>query len=412
MLNNNRIGYKWIILGIATGGQAAIAFGGLSLPPLAGYLTREFALTKMEFGAIISVLFFGASLASFPSGRFTDTLGVKIYLSISLIAMGLFVGLVCLAKSYINLLILGFLIGLGYGTMNPPTNRAVMEWFSKLNRGMAMSIKQTSVPIGGFLAAIIMSQLAMRFGWRYAFLIGGLMIFFSAILPWLYYKNPPIKLEENAWPALSPESVVSFKTLLKKKGLILLSIIACIFAMVQIATGTYLVLYLEETCLFSAAIAAGYLGLANVAGIIGRIFWGVVSDRLFGGRRRIVLQVIACICGFSAMLISMNVYSSVGKWFLALLIFMMGFTAIGWNGVYHAHLVEIAGKKLSGTATGLSLSIVFLGNLSGPIIFGGIVDLSGSYQHAWEFIVISMLFLMLLLFMLKEAAINEKGKGV
>lgn len=407
MLNNNRIGYKWNILAIATVGQAAIAFGGLSFPPLASYITRDFALTKMQFGAIISVLYLGASLASFPSGRFTDTLGVKIYLSISLIAMGFFVGLVCLAQSYIYLLIFAFLIGLGYGTPNPPTNRAVMEWFSKLNRGMAMSIKQTSIPIGGFLAAIIMAQLAIRFGWRYAFLIGGLMIIISAIFPWLYYKNPPIELKENALPALSPESVVSFKTLFKKKGLILLSIVACIFAMVQIATGAYLVLYLEETGLLSVTIAAGYLGLANVAGIIGRVFWGVVSDRLFCGKRRIVLQVIAFICAVSAMLISMNVYSRIGEWFLALLVFMMGFTAIGWNGVFHAHLVEIAGKNLSGTATGLSLSIVFLGNLSGPIIFGGIVDLSGSYQHAWEFIVISMLFLMLLLFMLKEADINK-----
>ena len=397
---------------MATAGQASLCFGGLSIPPLASYLTGEFSLSKTEYGSIMSILYLGASFSSFPSGRLSDIFGVKIYLSISLIGMGLCVAAIFLAKSYFYLLLISFFIGLGYGTANPATNRAIMMWFSRNTRGTAMSIKQSSVPIGGFLAALIMAPLAIYLGWRYAFLIGGLGIMFSSIFPLIFYKSFPVHPTVLSSSISSRTNKLSFKKLFTNKDLILISFIAAIFASVQIAIGTYLVLYLEEVALFSLAVAAAFLGLANAGGIVGRICWGIISDRLLGGRRRIVLQIVACISGLSALLISLyayiNTYINAGKWFLVPIVFILGFTSIGWNGIYHAYLVEIAGKSLAGTATGISLSVVFLGNVIGPLIFGLIVDLSGEYRYAWQFIVMLMSFSLIVLFLLKETVSNAK----
>lgn len=397
--------YKWTILGVATGGQAAICFGGLSIPPLAGYLTAEFALSKTEFGAIMSILYLGAAIASFPSGRLSDIFKVKTVLSLSLVGMGLLVASLFLVSSYIGLVTIVFLMGLlGYGVANPVTNKALMSWFPRLNRGTAMGIKQTSVPVGGFLAAIVFSQLAIRFGWRSAFLVGGLAIVLTAIIPLLLYKESPASSDMPLATVTTSKNNASSTHLFLNKNLILISVIAVTFSMVQIAVGTYLVLYLQEVAFFSVVLAGTYLGLTNVGGIAGRICWGVISDRLFGGKRRIVLQIIACISGFSAMSLSYYSYidTDIGRWLLTLIILILGFTSIGWNGIYHAYLVEVAGKKLAGTATGISLSIVFCGNMAGPLIFGSIVDLSGSYTHAWEAIAILMTFSMIILFLLKE----------
>jgi ACS family hexuronate transporter-like MFS transporter len=81
---------------------------------------------------------------------------------------------------------------------------------------------------------------------------------------------------------------------------------------------------------------------------------------------------------------------------------MLGDTAIGWNGVYHAYLVELAAKETAGSATGVSLGIVFLGNVIGPLLFGGIVDMTGSYRGAWGPISILMVVSLLALFLLRE----------
>ena len=56
---------------------------------------------------------------------------------------------------------------------------------------------------------------------------------------------------------------------------------------------------------------------------------------------------------------------------------------IGWNGIFLTLVAEIAGSDRAGTATGISLSIGFLGILLGPPAFGYLVDKTGSYSAAW-----------------------------
>ena len=402
MTEKNQDNYRWIILGVVTIGQASMYFGGLSIPPLAGYLTEALTLSKTEFGAIMSILFLGAAFSSFPSGRLSDIFGVRNLLSLSMIVMGLLVALLFLVSSYTYLVIIGFTLGLAYGTANPATNKAVSEWFHRKNLGTAMSIKQTSVPLGGLSAAILFPQLALHFGWRNAFLIGGFIIFLSACIPFIFYRGALDSPGMVSIPTPLSKESTTYKNILTNKDIILLSVIATIFAVVQITVVSYLILYLQEVALLSVGLAGLYLGLANASGILGRISWGIVSDRIFGGKRRIVLQIIGCISGLFVVILSLYPYTNLGRAFLVLVILLLGFTSLGWNGIYLTYLVELAGTSMAGTATGMSLSIVFLGNVFGPLIFGAIVDLTGDYTHAWQSIAILMACCFLTLFLLKE----------
>jgi MFS family permease len=65
------------------------------------------------------------------------------------------------------------------------------------------------------------------------------------------------------------------------------------------------------------------------------------------------------------------------------LIFLFGYCAIGWNGVYLTLAVELAGRDRAGMATGVSLSIAWFGIFFGPPFFGYIVDQTQSYSYAW-----------------------------
>ncbi|MFH0844447.1 MAG: MFS transporter, partial [Pseudomonadota bacterium] len=300
--------YKWVILGVVTLGQTSICFGGLSIPPLGSFLSEAFALSKSEFGAIMSTLFLGAAIASFPSGRLADRLGVRKFLSFSMIFMGLLVILLFWTKSYLFLIVTGFLLGLGYGTTSPATNKAVAEWFRRINRGTAMSIKQTSIPLGSLLAALFFPQAALLFGWRKAFLVGGVIMVLSAVIPLVLYRETSTAQGPIRNSTGFQRDPLFNKDLLMNKDLLLLSLIATLFAMVQLSVMTYLILYLEEVAFFSVGLAGIYLGLASGSGLVGRICWGIISDRIFGSRRKIVLQIIASISGVSAILLSL--YSS------------------------------------------------------------------------------------------------------
>src|SRR6185369_14573931 len=65
-----------------------------------------------------------------------------------------------------------------------------------------------------------------------------------------------------------------------------------IYLVGQMTLITYIPLYLKDALGFSAYWASQALALTQAGAMVGRVGWGVASDRLFGGRRKIVLIVI------------------------------------------------------------------------------------------------------------------------
>ena len=61
---------------------------------------------------------------------------------------------------------------------------------------------------------------------------------------------------------------------------------------------------------------------------------------------------------------------------------LVGFTAIGWNALLMISGAEIVGPELAGSFTGISVAIAWVGIVSGPPVFGYLVDIF-SYRTAW-----------------------------
>jgi MFS family permease len=126
------------------------------------------------------------------------------------------------------------------------------------------------------------------------------------------------------------------------RDLWLVGVSTLIFAGVQTVFLAFLVLYLHDVVRIDLVVAAKYLVTAQVSGAAGRIVFGLLSDRLFGGRRRIVLAIagvgsIAC-----ALALSTTAPGS-GFWMLAPLAVGIGVFGVGWNGVQHTLMAELAG---------------------------------------------------------------------
>src|SRR4029077_3568565 len=98
-------------------------------------------------------------------------------------------------------------------------------------------------------------------------------------------------------------------------------------------------------------VAAKYLVAAQVSGTIGRVIFGMLSDRLFGGRRRIVLALAGLVSIACALGLSTTAPGS-GPALLVPLALCIGFFGVGWNGVQHTLMAELAGPRAAGTAGG------------------------------------------------------------
>ena len=116
--------------------------------------------------------------------------------------------------------------------------------------------------------------------------------------------------------------------------------------------------------------------------MVARIGWGIVSDWLFGGDCWLAMAIVAALAGVS--LIGFTFMGlGVPLWLVALVVAVVGASAIGWQGLYVTAVSELAGQSAAGTALGMSLTVSQLGVVIVPPLFGLLVDTAGSYQPAW-----------------------------
>jgi MFS family permease len=109
----------------------------------------------------------------------------------------------------------------------------------------------------------------------------------------------------------------------------------------------------------------------------------VASDKIFGGRRKVVLMIIGLLSACFITLISLTTRQS-SLVLLLLILFLSGICLVGYQGVSYALIGELAGKDKTGAAPGMMITINAACATLGTPLFGYIVDRTGSYSIAWQ----------------------------
>lgn len=368
---------RWAALTLITLAHALGAFSILSVAPLSPFLLDSFQLSRAQAGLFLPAIYLGGVLLALPAGWLTDRFGVRLTLVLGQGLTGAMVGLAALSPVFPVLLGLLFLGGFGWSVLNPATGKAVLDWFPPRERGLAMGVKQTGLTLGGIAAALLLPPLTLEVGWRRALAGAAAASLLSAALVGVAYRTPPGRLAEA--PTERPR-LAEIGPFLLRPGLLVLFGCGLALSMVQSSVLAYLVLYAKEALGSSVVEAGRLLALAQAGGAASRLGWGVISDRLFGGRRRPGLIVTALIGAGAYILFSLG---GVAGALVALLAAIAGAGAFGWVGLYLALVAEVGGRKYAGFLTGIAVAFAWSGVLVGPPIFGLILDATGSYRLPW-----------------------------
>ncbi|MFC2041725.1 MFS transporter, partial [Chloroflexota bacterium] len=178
-----------------------------------------------------------------------------------------------------------------------------------------------------------------------------------------------------------PIKAVPILEFLKNREIWLVSLCGLCFAWVEFAVIGHLVLYLTERLMMPVVMAGGMLAMAEIAGAIARPGSGLLSDRVFKGNRKPVLVLMAVIA--SAMCLVVGLFSSYRSWAIYPVLFLLGLGGIGFGGIWLTMLGELGGQHGAGTSVGLASVLSMFGSTIGPVAFGYIVDISGSYELSW-----------------------------
>lgn len=376
---------RFAIIGLILAAQTLANVGPLGIPAIASLIRADLGLTLAQAGSFLSAYYVGPVLMSIPAGAIADRYGIVTTLvgGQLVIAAGLLA--VSASPSYGVLAVLMMFAGCGYGMLNPTSTKAVLAWSRPGERATMVGLKQVGLPFGGALGAALLPVLALAVGWRTAVAASGLIIAGMGVASWLLYRDPPGA--RDAAPTVPAPGRV--RAVFRTRDLWLLAISTAIFAALQTVWMAFLVLYLQEIVGIPLVVAGRYLALAQVAGMAGRIGFGLLSDRVFGGRRRITLAVAGTGSALCSIALAFTGPGASVAW-LVPLAFVGGFVVIGWNGVQHTWMAELAGPAAAGTAVGLGLAVSSGGVMLGPPIFGWLVEAVGGYRPAWIALALSM----------------------
>jgi sugar phosphate permease len=350
----------------------------LAVAPLAPFLVDGLRLSRAEAGLFLPAVYLGGVAMSLPAGWVTERFGVGRPLAAGLALTGLAVALAGLAPAVPGLLALLTLGGFGFSILNPATGRAVYDWFSPRERGMAMGIKQAGLTLGGIASALALPPVAAALGWRTALAAGGAASLGCAALVAIAYRDAP---EGPSVPPGQRPRLADLAPVVRRPGVA--AVLACGLTLgaAQSSVLAYLALFARDVADLSGVEAARLLALAHLGGVVGRLGWGAVSDRFFGGRRRpgLTLNALVGAASFAAFALG----GALPPAALPMVAFAAGVGAFGWVGLYFALTAEIGGARFAGLMTGLSGMCAWGGVLLGPPLFGALVDATDSYRWGW-----------------------------
>lgn len=393
----------WLMLSLALLCQVAVSLVVQGVPTLAPFLQADLGLTRAEVGMFNSALMGGSLVAMFAAGWVVDVKGERAALVWGNVLVGLFCMTVIATHTFVTALIALFFAGIGGAFPTPAGSKTVMAWFPIHQRGMAMGVRQTGIPLGGALAAATLPFIAHAAGWRVAVMAGGLACFASAALCQWAYRAP-----DTVQRATSVAQPLSRFRDFASREVVLLGIAGGLATLGQFTLITYLAIYLKESQAIAVTTSASLLVMAQVAGASGRVLWGVASDRLFGHRRRPALLLPVALSALGALALGWLPHGT-PFWVIALLVTAHAFCALGWHGNWIALVAEVAGPERQGRTVGVAMSIMYPCIIVFPPLFGYFVDRSHSWPGAWTGLAVVLVIATALIRLVDERSLAQRN---
>ncbi|MEQ2026676.1 MFS transporter [Xenorhabdus szentirmaii] len=392
MINKNIENYKWVVLFIATITQACACFFVQGIGSIAPLLQQKMSLSAFQIGLLVSSAQFAPLMGLLIAGELLDRFNEKYVVSIGIFLVGISLCFTLFFDSYYAILLLLFILGIGYSSAQPGGAKSVSNWFPKNQLGFAMGIRQAGLPIGGALASLMLPFLAIHFGWHFAFFASGCIAILGACLFFIFYKDKDQK--EQKIQNVNIKSTIKNKISMIKEPIMFNIMLsgACLTA-IQYSVVIYLISYFHEELAITPSMGSILLFAALVSGIAGRIILAAWSDKTKTSR---YFQVLCCLL-FSLVGIALLFFiKSNSYYFLFPLMILLGFFGIGWYGPWVAYIADTAPKDRIGFALGLAMTAnQIMVVIIAPLI-GLLRDITNNYNFS---LILLMTFTFFTLFM-------------
>jgi predicted MFS family arabinose efflux permease len=371
----------WFVVLVVTIAQLVAATAGIVLATIAPKVAETLQVSPVLIGYQASLTWGVAMVASIYGGNVVLRQGAgwttQASMALSAIGVALF------AVPHVAIIALGSVIaGIGTGIAPAAAAHLLVRYTAPERRNLVFSIKQTGVPVGGVLIALIAPVLAVTVGWQWS-----LATIAAVALAVMLMVHP----HRQAWDDDRQLAVARAGALggvpvvLRQTSLRWISLASVLFSSVQRIVLTFTVLYLVAEADYGLVEAGIMLSVVQIGGAATRVPWGWLADRWRSG-----LAVLYLICVLVIVSSAVLVMLEPGwpRPLVYLLFFALGAATVGWNGVFHAECARLSPPGMASLVASGTAFFVFSGSLIGPSAFAVAYDVIGTYSATFGIMVV------------------------
>jgi MFS family permease len=334
----------------------------------------EFGIDRAGASLPYTATMIGFAFGGLILGRFADRRGRAASLLVAAFSLGAGFIFAALARSYAQFLIVQFLfIGLlGSSATLGPLVADVSQWFHR-RRGIAVAVVSSGNYLAGTIWPPFLQHAISTYGWRPTFIAIGTLCATTMIPLALMLRRRPI-YQDRASPANKPSGA---QGLLDRPAflqpLLVVAGLACCVAMSM--PQVHIVAYCGDLG-YGQARGAEMLSLMLGCGVVSRVAFGVIADRIGGTRTLIVGSLLQCL----ALLFYIPFDGLVSLYVIS------AFFGLAQGGIVPSYALIIRDyfpAREAGFRISLVITATVLGMALGGWMSGQIFDQTGSYQAAF-----------------------------
>lgn len=361
--------------------------------------------SKAQLGFALSGVSIAYGLSKFLMGNVSDRSNARNFLTAGLVLSAftmIFMGIFPFATSsiavmFILLFINGWFQGMGW----PPCGRVVVHWYSIKERGTMMSIWNVAHNVGGGLVGpIAILAIEIFADWHSKFYFPGIIALFFAVIAYVLVRDtpqscglPPIEAYKNDYPknySADQEKEftakeIFFKYVFNNRMLWYIAFANAFVYLVRYGILDWAPTFLEEAKGFSLKESGWAYFFYEYAGIPGTLLCGLISDKVFKGRRAPATIIYMVLVLIAVLVYWKNPPGNI--WIDNTALIAIGFLIYGPVMLIGVQALDLVPKKAAGTAAGLTGLFGYMGGaLFANIAIGLVVDKWG-WDGGFEVIV-------------------------
>lgn len=354
----------------------------------------------MDYGNIVTAFQVAYGIGLVTMGRLLDRVGTRLGYSLAITVWSIAGMAHALARSVFGFGLARFMLGIGESANFPAAVKTVAEWFPKRERAYATGWFNAGSTAGAVTAPLIVPLFAVHLGWKWAFILTGVLGFIWLFFWWRLYHRPEDhpkiqkpELDHILQDGRDPVGSIPWKALLPLKATVGLALTRFVSDWVWWFYLFWLPKFLNDAYGVSLSRIGLPLIVIYVVSSAGGIAGGWLSSRMIRSGRSIdsARKTAVLICGLCVVPV---IYAPLapGLWISIALIALAASAHQAWAANMFSIISDIFPRNAVGSVTGLIGTAGAIGGALAATFVGHVRELTGSYLSV--FLVAGLVYLL------------------